>query len=279
MNLEELINKHSCGETIPLFINGDGSFSGPDGIKGKWSDYKEDQNKILLISDDGIMALCPRTNLVDEQTVKTDQYRQNRMTKDRYDLDVAYTESFFGWGDNATQQKILAEYFVPKIIKEFQPQYVLDIGCGSGQWLDEYRKHNVKTKGVEGSSNAWATMSEETKEVVTQCDLRDTIHEEDWTIDFAQSFEVAEHIEEEYADVFLHNLVKDDPDVILFTAAPSGQEGGGIQHVNCQDKEYWMKKMKDIGYLFSQDLLNKINSWGEPDNCPFWWHSNLMVFV
>ena len=141
------------------------------------------------------------------------------MNEERYVLNETYTESFFGWNDNANEQKILAEYFVPKIMKEFQPKYVLDVGCGSGQWLDEYRKHNVKTKGVEGSSNAWVTMSEETKEVVTQCDLRDTIYEEDWSIDFAQSFEVAEHIEEEYADVFLYNLVKDDPDIILLTAA------------------------------------------------------------
>ena len=199
------------------------------------------------------------------------------MNEERYVLNETYTESFFGWNDNANEQKILAEYFVPKIMKEFQPKYVLDVGCGSGQWLDEYRKHNVKTKGVEGSSNAWVTMSEETKEVVTQCDLRDTIYEEDWSIDFAQSFEVAEHIEEEYADVFLHNLVKDDPDIILLTAAPPAQHG--IKHVNCQEREYWMTKMKNMGYLYNQDLLNKIKSWGEPAKCPVWWHSNLMVFV
>ena len=199
------------------------------------------------------------------------------MSEERYNLNETYTESFFGWGDNATQQKILAEYFVPKIIKEFQPKYVLDVGCGSGQWLDEYRKYNVKTAGIEGSSNAWEAMSEETKEVVVEWDLRDTMHEEDWSIDFFQSFEVAEHIEEEYSDVFLHNLVKDDPDVILLTAALPGQ--AGHHHVNCQEREYWMKKMKDNGYLFDQDLLNEIKSWGVPDGCPFWWPSNLMVFV
>ena len=108
MNLEELINKYSCGETISLFIHGDGSFSGPDGIKGEWSDYEEDQNKILLISDDGIRALCPRTNLVDDQTVKSDQYRQNRMSEDRYNLNETYTEI---WA------KILNFYFVYKLAK------------------------------------------------------------------------------------------------------------------------------------------------------------------
>ena len=136
------------------------------------------------------------------------------MGEERYDLDEAYSAFFFGMDDNAREQKILAQYFVPKIVKLFNPKYVLDVGCGSGQWLDEYRKHNIKIKGIEGSSNARATMSDETKEVVAQWDLRDTIQEEDYNVDFAQSFEVAEHIEEEYADIFLHNLIKDDP--ILF---------------------------------------------------------------
>ena len=201
------------------------------------------------------------------------------MSEDRYDLDKAYTENFFGWGDNAAQQKALAEYFVPKIIEKFNPKYVFDIGCGSGQWLDEYRKYNVLAKGVEGSSNAFIEMSEETKDNVLQWDLRDKIEEEDYDVDFVQSFEVAEHIEEEYADVFVHNLIKDDPDIVLLTAAPAGQEGGGVQHVNCQERYYWMKKMKDKDYLFNQDLLNEIKDWGAPKDCPFWWPSNLMVFI
>jgi SAM-dependent methyltransferase len=201
------------------------------------------------------------------------------MSEDRYDLDIAYTEIFFGWGDNAAQQKVLAKYFVPKIIDKFNPKCVFDVGCGTGQWLDEYRKYNVLTKGVEGSSNAFIEMSEETKDNVLQWDLRDKIEEEDYDVDFVQSFEVAEHIEEEYADVFVHNLIKDDPDIVLLTAAPAGQEGGGVQHVNCQERYYWMKKMKDKDYLFNQDLLNEIKDWGAPKDCPFWWPSNLMVFI
>ena len=199
------------------------------------------------------------------------------MDEDRYNLDETYTEGFFGWGDNATQQKVLAEYFVPKIVERFNLKCVLDIGCGTGQWLDEYRKHNILTIGVEGSSNAFIEMSDETKESVLHWDLRDKIEEEDYNIDFVQSFEVAEHIEEEFANVFIHNLIKDDPDIVLLTAAPPDQHG--FQHVNCKEREYWMKKMKDESYLFNQDLLNEIKDWGTPKDCPFWWHSNLMVFI
>ena len=116
MNLEELINKYGPDGTIPLFVQGNGHFSGPDGIKGKWKDYEKDQSKILLVADDGTIATCPRMNLVDEQTVESIEYQENRMSGDRYDLDEAYTESFFGWGDNASQQKVLAQYFVPRIV-------------------------------------------------------------------------------------------------------------------------------------------------------------------
>ena len=143
--------------------------------------------------------------------------------------------------------------------------------------LKKYRKYNIITKGIEGCSNAWHIMSDETKEVVLKRDLRDKIEEEDYNIDFVQSFEVAEHIEKEYADVFIYNLIKDDPDIVLLTAAPPDQHG--FQHVNCKEREYWMVKMKDKDYLFNQDLLNDIKDWGTPDDCPFWWPSNLMVFV
>ena len=143
-----------------------------------------------------------------------------------------------------------------RVVKYFKPKYVLDVGCGSGQWLDEYRKHNIITKGVEGSINARLVMSDETKEVVIQWDLRDTIQEEDYNIDFVQSFEVAEHIEEECADIFLYNLIKNEPYIVLLTAAPPDQHG--FQHVNCQEKEYWIAKMKNMGYLFDQDSLDEV---------------------
>ena len=198
------------------------------------------------------------------------------MTKDRYVLNETYTESFFGWDDNATQQKILAEYFVPKIIKEFKPNYVLDVGCGSGQWLDEYRKYKVRTRGIESASAAWVSMSEKTQKNVVKWDLRDEL-KKTYKPDLVQSLEVAEHIEEDYADVFIYNLVKHNADIIFLTAATPEQHG--MQHVNCQEKEYWMAKMKNNGYLFDQDVLNEVLAWGSGEDSPIWWSTNLMVFI
>ena len=280
MKLKKLVDKYLPDRTIPLLMDiteGEGRFNGPNGIKGKWSNYEEDSSKVILLSDDEEVVICPRKNLIDGKSYESIEYQENRVRGDRYDLDEAYSEGFFGWNNNAPQQVVLAQYFVPRIIEKFKPKYVLDIGCGTGQWLDEYRNYDVLTKGIEGSVNAFIEMSEETKKIVLKWDLRDEIKERDYSVDFVQSFEVAEHIEEEYADTFINHLIKDDPDVILFTAASPGQPGH--QHVNCKEKKYWEDKMENNGYLADQDILNEIKGWGVPKDCPNWWSRNLMVFI
>ena len=196
--------------------------------------------------------------------------------EERYDVDGAYNESFFGWDNNALQQQQLAQYLVPKIVERFRPKYVLDIGCGSGQWLDEYRKYKVRTRGIESASAAWVSMSKKTQKNVLKWDLRNKL-KKTYKPDLVQSLEVAEHIEEDYADVFIYNLVKHNADIIFLTAAPPGK--GGNQHVNCQEREYWMAKMKNNGYLFDQDILNEVLGWGTLEKSPGWWSSNLMVFI
>ena len=196
--------------------------------------------------------------------------------EERYDVDAAYHERFFGWANNAIQQQQLAQYIVPKIVERFRPKYVLDIGCGSGQWLDEYRKYKVRTRGIESASAAWVSMSEKTQKNVVKWDLRDKL-KKTYKPDLVQSLEVAEHIEEDYADVFIYNLVKHNADIIFLTAATPEQHG--MQHVNCQEKEYWMAKMKNNGYLFDQDILNEVLAWGTGEDSPIWWSTNLMVFI
>ena len=83
-----------------------------------------------------------------------------------------------------------------------------------------------KTKDAISKANLGKVMSEETKEVAIQWDLRDPREQDnqDYNIDFVQSFEVAEHIEEDYANVFIYNITKDTPDVILLTAGKPDQQ-------------------------------------------------------
>ena len=125
MKLKKLVDKYLPDRTVPLLMvitEGEGLFSGPNGIKGKWSDYKEDSSKVILLSDDEEVVICPRKNLIDGKSYESIEYQENRMRGDRYDLDEAYSEGFFGWDNNAPQQVVLAQYFVPRIIEKFKPK-------------------------------------------------------------------------------------------------------------------------------------------------------------
>jgi hypothetical protein len=91
--------------------------------------------------------------------------------------------------------------------------------------------------------------------------------------DVVLGLEVAEHLEEEFADVYVENLInlaKDDG-VILFSAAIPFQ--GGNNHVNEQWQTYWVAKFYNRGYwgIMYENLRR--------DKRPsLWYRQNLMVF-
>jgi cyclopropane fatty-acyl-phospholipid synthase-like methyltransferase len=146
-----------------------------------------------------------------------------------------------------------------------KPQNVLDFGCGAG-FMMGYFCHMIPTHGVDGSSSVL-----EVSHVSNMIDIRDFRKPFDLgrTWDLVISIEVAEHIEEEYANVFIDNLTKHG-DRILMTSAPVGQ--GGTSHVNCQPKEYWIQKMQDRGFIFNEKITTSIakKSWDiiSENRCP-----------
>jgi len=63
--------------------------------------------------------------------------------------------------------------------------------------------------------------------------------------DLAISMEVAEHLDESYADIFLDNICRHS-DIVLFSAAHIGQGGDG--HINEQPMTYWIEKFEKRDY-------------------------------
>jgi hypothetical protein len=138
------------------------------------------------------------------------------------------------------------------------PKSVMDVGCAIGD-LVYYWKNNmgIPSHGIEGSKNA---MEYFMCDGIYVLDLREEIkigiH-----FDLVTCFEVAEHIEPEYADQFLSNLVVLG-NRILMSAAPPGQ--GGHYHVNCQPYEYWIEKMQFLGYSYDGTTVNILKNIWEP---------------
>ena len=176
-----------------------------------------------------------------------------------YDLDKAYSKKFFA------QRKSLS-WRVPivcdAIIDVLKPKSVIDVGCGNGDLLRGFHDKGIKILGIEGTKNYSANTMLPLIEVDEYVSLYPIcIHDFRkkgfvcGKFDLAICFEVAEHIELEYTDIFLDNLCSLS-DRILFSAAGPGQ--GGIHHHNCQHKVYWINKINAKGYICNFKIITKL---------------------
>lgn len=99
--------------------------------------------------------------------------------------------------------------------------------------------------------------------------------------DVVLCLEVAEHIEEAYADTVVENvcnLVKDDG-LIIFSAAIPYQ--GGNNHCNEQWQTYWAKKFQDLGYCGnSMNRADDIRAWDirANKNISLWYRQNIVIY-
>ncbi|MFZ4770366.1 MAG: class I SAM-dependent methyltransferase [Ferruginibacter sp.] len=188
------------------------------------------------------------------------------MKEDKYYDKEFYTE--LQDGSYLSAKKIL-----PIVNEIFSPKSVVDIGCGVGFWLKVW-KNDLNVNDVLGVEGAY--VSEEIfqmgKQYLKNADLKLPL-DLNRKYDLVMSMEVAEHIPEECADVFVENLVKLG-DVVMFSAAIKGQLG--TYHINEQMPEYWAKKFVNKGYL-PVDYIRPI-IWND-NNIQYWYRQNVLLFV
>jgi SAM-dependent methyltransferase len=138
---------------------------------------------------------------------------------------------------------------------------VVDFGCGLGTWLKVFKDYGASE--VLGLDGKWVNQKLLLKYINEQ-EFREVDLEQpvklDKTYDLVVSLEVAEHLSEKSADVFVQSLVNAGR-IILFSAAIPKQ--GGFNHVNEQWPEYWMEKFKKHGYVFHDIIRGQI--WYNPD--------------
>jgi SAM-dependent methyltransferase len=135
-----------------------------------------------------------------------------------------------------------AEVIVPILIDWYNPKSVLDLGCNSGQWLKWFKKFGVYAVGIDGDNmipelvipRHSFIVADLTKEI----DLKGKF-------DLVLCLEVAEHLEEQYADTLVDTSIRHS-DTIFWSSATPNQ--GGWNHYNEQPLEYWIEKFKARGY-------------------------------
>lgn len=173
------------------------------------------------------------------------------------------------WGEHERGCAKLLYYWVTN---NFNPHSVIDIGCGSGVFLLDYFNANIEVVGVDFEANARKWLSDS----LVIHDLTKPLYIKK-KYDLAMSIEVIEHIEQEYEDIVVKTIA-DASDLLLFSGAKPNQIGEN--HINCQTKEYWIKKFEQHNFTLwlhkSNDLIDFMNSQNEFLKCP-WLVENLMI--
>jgi SAM-dependent methyltransferase len=163
-----------------------------------------------------------------------------------------------------------AREVVPIVLQLTKSTSVVDIGCGTGTWLKVFEENGVNDYlGVDGDYVERSMLK-----------IPDRLfHAHDLTkplilsrkFDIVISLEVAEHLPEQCANIFVESLVRHS-DVILFSAAIPGQ--GGQHHLNEQWPEYWQKKFEQFGFYFHDVIRPEI--WSN-ERVDFWYRQNIFL--
>jgi SAM-dependent methyltransferase len=166
-----------------------------------------------------------------------------------------------------------ARVMVPLLLKRVQPlRSVVDVGCGSGEWLAVFEEHNVEDVcGVDGDY-VDRRMLAFPRERFIACDLRSPLSL-GRRFDLVMSLEVAEHLPAESAETFVRSLVNLGA-VILFSAAIPGQVGH--HHVNLQWQDYWAELFDREGYAAVDCIRNYV--WTD-QRVASWYAQNTILYV
>lgn len=178
-----------------------------------------------------------------------------------------YNENSFGDGSGSLR---LAKVIMPVMLDLLQPKSVVDVGCGTGALLSVFHEHGLDILGIDGD---W--ISKDRLHIPQNFFQIEDLEKPvliGRTFDLAISLEVAEHLPESSAEIFIQTLTDLAP-VVLFSAAIPYQ--GGLNHVNEQWPEYWVKLFAKKDYVSIDCIRKKI--WGK--DVGWWYKQNTFLFV
>lgn len=195
------------------------------------------------------------------------------LDRDHDSSDVAnyvYDDMFFRYLQQGATRS--AQTVVPVVVDRLKISSVLDVGCGAGAWLAEYRRLGLRTYvGVDGdyvktSSLLIPPSAFVALDIVKSFDLGQRF-------DLVQCLEVGEHVPQDASRSLVENLVRHG-NLVLFSAAVPGQ--GGENHINEQPYEFWRALFAEHGYS-AYDFLRPLLR--EQSAVESWYRYNAILYV
>lgn len=164
-----------------------------------------------------------------------------------------------------------AKELVPLLIKKYSPNSIIDVGCGTGAFANEFKSSGIKN--VTGYEGAWMrneqTILPKENYVFTDLSLFVKIEEQ---YDLCLCLEVAEHLNEKSAKNLI-SILTSSSSRIAFSAAIPFQ--GGNHHINEQWPSYWSKLFGEFGFFLEWDP--RLEIWDNSRIAPCY-RQNLLIF-
>ncbi|MBX9888399.1 MAG: class I SAM-dependent methyltransferase [Flavobacteriaceae bacterium] len=174
--------------------------------------------------------------------------------------------------DESVHNFTAAREMVPFLMDLVKPNSVVDVGCGTGTWLKVFEDNKISDfVGIDGAYVDKASLKIKLDSFVEH-DL-ETFYESSSNFDLVISLEVAEHLKEQSAEVFIKTLVGLG-DTVIFSAAIPNQ--GGQNHLNEREPAYWISKFEKEGYK-CYDVLRPVFWDNEKVDC--WYRQNILLFT
>lgn len=195
----------------------------------------------------------------------------NSLPTNTHDLQQVYDRAFYAAQIEGSARS--ASAVVPHILTLFPwVGSVVDFGCGTGTWLNQFRLHGVqRVLGLDGGNPSEDFLHIGKYEFLRR-DLSMPFRLDD-RFDLAMSLEVAEHLPSESARNFVSNITQLS-DVVVFGAAIPGQ--GGTNHVNERWPSYWAALFREQGFTCFDILRGSI--WYD-ERIEWWYRQNTLVFI
>lgn len=148
---------------------------------------------------------------------------------------------------------------------------VIDLGCGSGNWLSVFKNNGCMVKGVDGGDIPNDVLMIDKQEYEKHDFRKKYISSTKYSL--AMSLECAEHVPEKNADELVDTLTELS-DIVLFSAAIPHQRGRG--HINEQYATYWINKFDVRDYQVLDVIRYKV--W-ENEKVRDFYAQNMFIYV
>lgn len=188
-------------------------------------------------------------------------------------MNISYTGAWLFGGAALQSQHLFDKRLADGIValaNQLGHTKAYDFGCGEGKYTQLLNSSGIQTEGFDGNpctgsySNCYVQ------------DLTDASFSKE-PRPFVVSLEVCEHVPKELEEVLLSTIDRhvDVGGTLVLSWAIVGQ--GGLGHVNCQNNDYVIAKLRSMGYTYEAAHSKTLRQASDGRVAP-WFSNTILVF-